>query len=89
MQITGKVHLVGETETVGTSGFRKRLIVIETAEQYSQKLPVEFVQDKVDKLDSITVGQNVKVDINLRGSEYNGKHYLSAQGWKIEVDSSF
>jgi len=88
MQITGKVIKIEPTQEVSAT-FSKKLIVVETPEQYAQQLPIEFVNKNIDKLDSITVGQNVKVDINLRGSEYNGKHYLSAQGWKIEVDSSF
>lgn len=88
MQITGKVIKIEPTQEVSAT-FSKKLIVVETPEQYAQQLPIEFVNKNIDKLDSITIGQNVKVDINLRGSEYQGKHYLSAQGWKIEVDSSF
>lgn len=84
MEITGKVVSIGQTESVGQNGFTKRLIVIETAEQYPQKLPIDFVKDKTSLLDSFAVGQEVKVQINLRGSESNGRWFLQAQGWKIE-----
>jgi len=84
MEVKGKVFLVGQVETAGTSGFTKRLIVVETEEQYSQKIPVEFVKDKTSMLDGVVPGMPVTVHINLRGSEYNGKHYLQAQGWKID-----
>jgi len=89
-EVTGKVFKIGETETVGSAGtFKKRLIVIETSEQYSQKIPIDFVQDKTSLIDAVSVGDDVKVHINLRGSEYQDKHYLSAQGWKIEKTSTF
>ena len=83
MEIKGKVYQVGATEEVGQNGFRKRQLVIETNEQYPQKLAIDFVQDKVSDLDNINVGDNVEVSINIRGSEYNGKFYTNLQGWKI------
>jgi hypothetical protein len=84
MEITGKVFLIGQTESVGQNGFTKRLLVVETAEQYPQKLPIDFVKDKTSLLDHIQVGQEVKVQINLRGSESNGRWFAQIQGWKIE-----
>ncbi len=85
MQIIGKVHLIGQTETVGNNGFTKRQIVIETSEQYPQKVAIDFVKDKCSILDSYKVGQEVTVDVNVRGSEYNGKFYVNLQGWKINA----
>ena len=85
MEITGKIKLIGETETVGSAGtFKKRLIVISTEEQYPQHVPVDFVQDKTSVLDKYQVGEEVKVSVNVRGNEYNGKYYVSLNGWKIE-----
>jgi hypothetical protein len=87
MQVIGKVHLIGQTETVGSNGFTKRLIVVETAEQYPQKIAIDFVKDKCSILDNYKVGQEVTVDVNLRGSEYNGKFYVNLQGWKINAST--
>jgi len=84
MEVSGKVVFVGQTESVGQNGFTKRLVVVETAEQYPQKIPIDFVKDKTSLLDNIAIGQEVKVQINLRGSESNGRWFLQAQGWKIE-----
>ena len=85
MEITGKIKLIGETETVGSAGtFKKRLIVISTEEQYPQHVPIDFVQDKTSVLDKYKVGEEVKVSVNVRGNEYNGKYYVSLNGWKIE-----
>ncbi len=89
MEIQGKVKLIGETQTFGTNGFRKRELVITTEEQYPQHIMVEFVQDKSDLLDSYQVGQMVKISINLRGREWvspqgETKYFNSIQGWRIE-----
>lgn len=84
MEVKGKVKLVNATEEVGTKGFKKRLIVVETEETYSQCIPIEFVQDKCSLLDNVQIGQDITVHINLRGSEYNGRYYVQLQGWKLE-----
>ena len=88
-EVLGKVHQVGETQVVGSAGtFKKRTIVIATNEQYVQHIPIDFVQDKCDLLDSFKVGQEVKVSINIRGNEYNGKYYVSLNGWRIDKQDS-
>lgn len=89
MEIQGKVKLIGETQTFGANGFRKRELVITTEEQYPQHILVEFVQDKTDLLNNYQVGQSVKVSINLRGREWvnpqgETKYFNSIQGWRIE-----
>lgn len=84
MELTGKVIVKNPTESVGSNGFEKRLLVIETQEQYPQKIPVDFVQGKVNLLDNIKLGDEVKVFINVRGNEYNDRYFVSLNGWKIE-----
>lgn len=81
-QITGVIKLINPTETF-PSGFQKREFVVTTKEQYPQDLKFELVKDKCAVLDGYKVGQSVVVDYNLRGSEYNGKYYVSLQAWKI------
>src|SRR5690606_34928982 len=94
MEVQGKIKLIGETQTFGTNGFRKREVVVTTEEQYPQDIMVEFVQDKTDLLNSYQVGQQVKVSINLRGREWinpqgEAKYFNSIQGWRIEkLDAS-
>ena len=89
MEVQGKVKLIGETQTFGANGFRKREIVITTEEQYPQHIMIEFVQDKTDLLNNYQVGQGVKISINLRGREWvnpqgETKYFNSIQGWRIE-----
>lgn len=89
MEVQGKIKVIGETQTFGSNGFRKREVVITTEEQYPQSIMIEFVQDKTDLLNSCAVGQNVKISINLRGREWTNpqgevKYFNSIQGWRIE-----
>ena len=94
MEVQGKIKLIGETQTFGANGFRKREVVVTTDEQYPQHISIEFLQDKTDLLDSYNVGQDVKININLRGREWvnpqgETKYFNSIQGWRIDVlDSS-
>ncbi|MGB3605752.1 MAG: DUF3127 domain-containing protein [Psychroserpens sp.] len=90
MEVQGKIKMIGETQTFGSNGFRKRELVVTTEEQYPQHILVEFVQDKTDLLNSYKVGQPVKVNINLRGREWvnpqgETKYFNSVQGWRIEA----
>ncbi|WP_298767102.1 DUF3127 domain-containing protein [uncultured Polaribacter sp.] len=89
MEVIGKVKLIGDVQTFGANGFRKRELVVTTDEQYPQMIMIEFVQDKTDLLNSYKVGQDVKVSINLRGREWinpqgEAKYFNSVQGWRIE-----
>jgi len=84
MDINGKIIVIGDTETIGTKEFKKRLLVVQTDEQYPQSIPVEFTQDKTNLLDKFKVDDLVKVSINLRGSEWKGKYYANIQGWRID-----
>lgn len=87
MELNGTIFLIGEIQQVSTS-FKKRQLILKTNEQYSQEVPIDFVQDKCDILDKYAIGQNVKVGINIRGNSYNGKWYCSLNGWRIDKDDA-
>jgi len=90
MEVTGRVKVIGDTQTFGANGFRKREMVVETFDQYPQSIMIEFVQDNVNLLDQYQLGQEVRVFINLRGREWVNpegvtKYFNSIQGWRIEA----
>ncbi|MCH3883499.1 DUF3127 domain-containing protein [Tenacibaculum aquimarinum] len=90
MEITGKIKVLNETQNIGANSFRKREIVITTEDQYPQHILVEFIQDKCDLLNNYVVGQEVKININLRGREWinpegKAKYFNAIQGWRIEL----
>ena len=88
MEVTGKIKVVNPEQQVSAS-FKKRELVVTTEEQYPQHIMIEFTQDKCDLLNNYSIGEPVKVSINLRGREWvnpqgEAKYFNSIQGWRIE-----
>jgi len=94
MEVEGRIVVINDTQQIGNNNFQKREVVIETEDEYPQKLLIEFVQAKCDLLDKFLEGENVKISINLRGREWvnpqgETKYFNSIQGWRIEsLDSN-
>lgn len=88
MELQGTVKKIFETQTFA-SGFQKREMVILTQEQYPQPISIEFLSEKVNLLDNVSEGENIKVGINIRGREWTSpegvtKYFNSITGWRLE-----
>jgi hypothetical protein len=88
-EVIGKAYFKSEVELIGTNQMQKQILVVQTDNQFPQKIPVEFIKDKCDLLNNIQIGQQVKVSVNIRGNEYQDRNGvtrfgLSFQGWKVE-----
>ena len=88
MELQGTVKKIGETQTFA-SGFQKREMILLTQEQYPQPILIEFLQDKIDLLQTIKEGESVKIGINIRGREWKNpqgevKYFNSITGWRLE-----
>jgi len=81
-EVTGKIKIIGELQTFA-SGFTKVQVVVTSDEQYPSDIPIEFFKDKASLLDAFKVGDSVKIDVNIKGSEYQGKYYVGLIGWRI------
>jgi len=86
-EATGKIKLISDTQTF-PSGFSKREFVVTTADgKYPQDLKFEVVKDKCSILDNYKDGQDVVVNFDIRGNEYNGKYYVNLSCWKLSGGS--
>ncbi len=88
MELQGTIKKITDTQTFG-SGFQKREMVLTTEEQYPQHINIEFLQEKGDLLNTLNVGEKVKVGINIRGREWTSpqgevKYFNSIVGWRVE-----
>jgi len=89
MEVSGKVHFIGESITVSPS-YEKREVVVKTNEQYPQFISIEFAQGKCnDKIDALIVGSDVVIGINLNGREWTNpagevKYFNSIKGWSVK-----
>ena len=90
MEIQGRIKQIFALESVGANGFQKRDLVITTEEQYPNDIIIQFTQSKCALLDTLQVGQRVKVHFNLQGREWTSpqgevKYFNTVVGWKIEL----
>lgn len=87
MVVTGRISV--KNENVGNEKFQKSELVIETSEQYPQSILVEFGGNKSELVKDYAVGQEVEIDINLRGRKWTNsegvdKYFNTISGWKIK-----
>ena len=81
-------------EKVISDKFKKRELILEHAPnpEYPDFLKIEVVQNKTDLLDKYKVGDEVTVDINLKGKKWEkGKesgYFNSIQAWRIQSSDS-
>lgn len=84
-EISGKIKLIEETQSF-SSGFTKREFVVTTNDaKYPQDIKFEIVKDKCSLLDNFSAGQDVNVNFDVRGNEYNGRYYVNLNCWKIQA----
>ena len=93
MNIKGKLVEIFDTVQV-TETFKKREFIIEDNKnpEYPEYIKVELIQDKVSLLDSLNVGDEINVLINIKGRKWEDKegkirYFNSIQGWKIESEN--
>lgn len=90
-QATGKLKVINDTEQV-SDRFKKREFVITIGEQYPQHVSFQLTQDKCELLNNYRIGDEIRVDYNLRGREWNGpqgvKYFNTLEAWRIELISS-
>lgn len=81
LKLIGKIKEVGELQTFD-SGFTKVEFVLTTEETYPQDVKFEVVKEKAEKFITYNkINDRLEVKFNVRGNEYNGKHYVSLQAW--------
>lgn len=89
---TGKVKSIDPTVNVSDK-FKKREFVVTIADnpKYPQNVQFQITGDRIAQMDSVGVGDDVRLDFSLRGREWRSpstgevKHFNSLDVWKIEV----
>jgi hypothetical protein len=86
-QVTGTILVINPTQVVSDK-FSKREIVLTVGSEYPQTVPLQFIQDKCDVLNSYNVGDEVTIGFNLKGRAWTNpqgetKYFGNLEGWKI------
>ena len=86
MTLEGKIIFISEETLVGQKQLPKVSFVIEEASdrEFKNSLMIDLLGDRVDLIKQYNVGDHVKVFLNYRAKEYEGKRYNSIGAWKIE-----
>ena len=89
MEVTGTLKAKFETTKINDR-FQKREFILTTEANtpYPQHLSFQVTQDKCTILDQYNVGEELRVQFNLRGREWNGpqgvKYFNTLEAWRIE-----
>ena len=92
-EAVGTLHAVMDTQQVKDT-FKKRDFVLEMADgNYPQHIKFQVTQDRCALLDTMKVGQQVKVLFNLRGRPFQNRvgqtvYYTNLEAWRIEGASA-
>ena len=89
MEVVGTLKVKFDTQKV-SERFQKREFVLTTEANtpYPQHVSFQVTQDKVNLLDQYREGEELRVQFNLRGREWNGpqgvKYFNTLEAWRIE-----
>ena len=79
----GKLHKIFDTEQK-TASFQAREFVIEMQDgQYPQMVKFQLTQDKCTLIDDYREGDEISVEFNLRGREWNDRYFTNLDAWRI------
>jgi hypothetical protein len=90
---TGKITKVGEVEVISDRFKKKELwLEIDQDSEWPQEVPVEFVNDNIDRcvVSKYKVGDEVEIDVNIRGNANKDRTrcFTKLQGWRLRGLSS-
>ncbi len=88
--VAGTIVMIGDTEAVGSKGFKKRPFVVDTGGDWPQEIEIDMINKGCDAIGRFQPGQQVKVHVNIKGRRWTKadgvvKFFNSLQGYKIEA----
>ena len=90
--VSGEIIEIYDVQVISDT-FKKREFILKHAPnpEYPDFLKLEVVQNKTDLLDKYKVGQEVVVDLNLKGKKWEkgekSGYFNSLQAWRIQPAS--
>lgn len=93
MEVIGNLKSKFETQKV-SDRFQKREFILTTEANtpYPQHVSFQVTQDKCSMLDQFSDGDEIRVQFNLRGREWNGpqgiRYFNTLEAWRIERTGS-
>lgn len=90
MTIEGKILFISEETLVGQKQLPKVSFVIEedSDREFKNSLMIDLLGEKTDLIKQYNVWDHVKVSLNYRAREYDGRRFNSIWAWKIEGNAA-
>lgn len=90
-KLTGKILSIGQVMVVSEK-FQKLEFVIETIEQYPQKIMLQLTQDKVELIKYYSVGKIIDANVNIKGREWINpdgvaKYFITLDVWSMSLST--
>lgn len=84
-EITGTVKVIKDTQTSASGTFSWREFVITSEDdRYPQDIIFRVTKDRCSQLDSVSVGERLKLSFDIRGREYQGRYFVNLEVFRIE-----
>jgi len=95
-ELKGTVRNIGPLETVGQNNFQKQTVVIGYTKSWGGNnpgskdiiVPVTFGGKATEKSSALTVGQEVTIQYDLEGREWQGKYFVDVKGYDVKVEGT-
>ena len=83
--IKGAIKLINPIKVISDKFSVREFVVTTPDAKYPQDILFQTINDRMDVLESLGVGQQVEVSYNVRGREFNGRYYNTLDAWKVQV----
>ncbi len=83
-ELEGPIKEIMETKTFASGFCKREFVVTEEDDRYPQDIKFALVKNNCALLDSMKLGDRVRVTFSLRGNLYQGRYYTDLQAYKLE-----
>jgi hypothetical protein len=86
MTFDGIITFIGEEVEVGQNNVPKITFVLEenVDKEFKSSIAVDILGDKTSLIKEHKVGDAIKVSLNFKANEYEGRRYNRISAWRIE-----
>ena len=91
MEVKGTVKSKLDLESgVAKSGktWKKQTVVIDTGGEFNNEIAVSAFGEKLESMDKLEVGMEVKILCNVYSREYNGRYFHNIDGYHFAIMGS-
>jgi len=88
--MNGKLVVKNDTQQIKDTFKKREFVITDDGSQYPQEIVFQLVQDKCDLIDPFEIGDEVKVNFNIRGRRWENpktgeiRFFNSLDAWRLE-----